>query len=451
MSRRRIVTIDDNHPDIRYEGSWELDNQEYEGIFTFGNYGGTQHRTSGQGSISYTFEGNGAGFFGTKLNGNDTIGNTSWQCIIDGQAISPPWNMGTIQNDYAYCSGGHLEFATHTLTINVRATESAPIWLDRIEISPSDNTADHATLALSSYSVVVMANDTSLRYGPGWQFGPDNFSKFTNIPSSFLELEFIGTQVIWRGIAIPNQPNSQSRATYILDDGPPTEFTILPRAQSYGQYILFETEKLPRNRHRLKVVYEGFEAPLLLNYLYIKDGDIFDRDPRTLGPDLDGLRIDAITGDGSTSKPSIGVIVGGVIGGVAFFFLIGVLGTWFLRIRRQRRERVELTFHIDTPPFTAGSPADVAGAQLYPNEAFNPYDGHGTNPPMTQPLNGAISHYTGPHTSYAHQSLPIAAHTSVSPKAQLTNAHPSPGPAYFEDSGIRFSDQNVAPPVYTND
>ncbi|TFK17577.1 hypothetical protein FA15DRAFT_734280 [Coprinopsis marcescibilis] len=442
MSRLRWASIDDDHPNINYVGPWELDNQEYDGIFTVGNYGGGQHRR-------------GVIVSGTKFNGNGTIGNASWQCIIDGQTIAPPYDRSFIQNDYAYCSASDLQDATHTLTMNVGASESTPLWLDRIQFFPTVNTAYHATL--SGYSVALMVNDTSLRYGPGWQFGPDGFSKFTNIPTSFLELEFIGTQLIWRGIAIPNQPNSQSRATYTLDDGPPTEFTIHPRAQGYGQYTLFETEKLPRNRHRIKVAYEGFEAPLLLNYLYIKDGDIFDRDPRTLGPDLDGLRIDAITEETSTSKPSIGVIVGGVIGGVVFLVLMGVFGAWFLRMRRQRRERVELAFHVDTPPFAAGSPVDLAGAQLYPNESFNPYDSHGTTPPMNQAFNSSMLHYTGPPTSYANPSLPIVTHTSVSPKAQLAaNVHPSPGLAYHEDSGIRFSsahDQNAVqvPPVYTND
>ncbi|TFK23185.1 hypothetical protein FA15DRAFT_472540 [Coprinopsis marcescibilis] len=447
----RFLTFDDDHADIIYEGNWEIDPQEYEGLFTVGNFGGSQHRITGNGSLSLSFRGEVISLFGTNRFATETSeSDLDWQCFVNGEAYPAPLDR-IIQNGYQYCSVSGLDSdATHTLTVNVQASESAPFWADMINVYPTRNTDYHKTL--SDYSAQLSVNDTSIRYGPGWEFAPGTFARFTRTPNSFMEMEFIGSQVIWRGMALANQSPAQSRATYSLDGGPPINFTIFGPRENTGQYTLFETEKLPRNRHSLRVVYEGFETPLALNLLRIAEGDLLDRDPRTLGPALDGLPLEEIVAPAGPKAPGppIGAIVGGVVGGVVALLLIVGVVVWLLR--KRKREREQLAPVLDAEPLGAAGFSPNYGAQTYSKAPYEPVR-YNSTPPITQHSMGIPSSYA-PSTSYAPSSTGTPSGVLPS-KAQLASAQPAPDPVYYQDSGMRFNPpgssnvENAVPPSYT--
>ncbi|TFK20230.1 hypothetical protein FA15DRAFT_673655 [Coprinopsis marcescibilis] len=450
MALRRWISIDNNHPDVNYEGSWEEDARQFEGLFS-GLFGKTQRRTTGRASMHFTFQGEGVSVTGTSRNETETTEAVQWECLVDGRVYAPPRNI-SLQNNFQYCFASDLEDTTHEFTMNIEATENSPLWIDRVEFYPSSDIRYRASL--SNYSVALAINDTSFRYGPGWEIASTNrFAKFATVPSSYLEIEFIGTHFLWRSVYVSNQRSAQSRATYTLNGGTPVEFTVPGRQTDIGQYTLFETERLPRNKHHIKVVYEGFEAPLILNHLYIPDGDVLDRDPRILGPELDGLRIDPIPTSISTtpvSGPPVGAIVGGVVGGVVLLALIG-LAAFFLRKRRATRQQQLSTVQLDMGA-TGFQPGPVFAAPVYhpaPAEGFNPAT-YAPNPPAPEhPMR--MSSYYAPSTSNGPSSI-VTSSAGVSSKAQLASTQPAPEPMFYQDSGVRFTSTNVdnaVPPVYS--
>ena len=56
MSGLRRISVDNDEPTIQYEGAWELDSEEHD-LVNPGIFGGTQHRTTGNASFTFPFEG----------------------------------------------------------------------------------------------------------------------------------------------------------------------------------------------------------------------------------------------------------------------------------------------------------------------------------------------------------------------------------------------------------
>ncbi|TFK16473.1 hypothetical protein FA15DRAFT_761402 [Coprinopsis marcescibilis] len=345
MSVTRYVVIDDDHPDISYTGTWEVDPVQHEGLYNSGTVGSSQQRITGTGSISFTFQGTYISLYGTKTNGlTQNIEALKWECKVDEIVFQPRLPLEAVGNIYQYCGIFGLDPSTeHTLTVDIEASEEAPFWIDAIEFYPYySNEAYREALARNTYYVQHLINDTTIGYSPGWQALPETqlqVARYTSTPNSVVEIDFIGTQVTWKGIALTNQPLAgDSQATYSVDGGPAVPFTVPRRLSSSGQYQLFETEKLPRNLHHLKVVYgEGSEAPLVLNYMLITDGDIIFRNPRALGPELDGLRVDPYTRPSNQQQPErppAAAIAGGVVGSV-----VGLLVIFFVIYWRRGRNR----------------------------------------------------------------------------------------------------------------
>ncbi|TFK24064.1 hypothetical protein FA15DRAFT_742942 [Coprinopsis marcescibilis] len=455
MSSQRVASVDNDEPTIQYEGPWEIDTVQYD-LWNPGSFGGSQHRTTGRASFTFPFEGERILVGGTNRNGNDTAGReTKWECSVDGQVIPPP-NRRHVQNNYEYCSTDTLPNSAHILTMTIEASESAPVWVDRIGLFPSTDTAYHATL--SKYSLHVGVEDSCIRYGPGWEFLPNRTNiRFTDTPGSFMEMEFIGTQVIWKAIRHPAQSRTQSRGTYSVDGGAPVEFTVYGIREDNGLYTLFETQRFPRNRHRLRVDYEGFEAPLVLSFFQVANGDFFDRDPRTLGPELDGLRIDPVGIEtNSESKTAIptGPIIGGVIGGVLLLILLGIFA-WFMR--KRRREALMGAHHPSN--FGAAFAIDL-GAHDAP-VIYSKSNLESVNYAPILPVNQTSSHGHTRSTSALGQSSSHGLNPTVSAKLQPPSIQGAPQPTLYQDSGIRFGSsrsttirvnrENGAPPVYTPD
>ncbi|TFK24065.1 TPR-like protein [Coprinopsis marcescibilis] len=340
MSLARVIVIDDDHPDIVYGGTWEIDPVQYEGFFNSGNVGGSQRRITGVDCL-----GSGISLYGTRKSlMNQAL---KWQCRMDGEVFEPIFSPELVQNTYQYCHIAGLDPSTaHTLRVNIEASEQAPFWVDAIEFYPfNPSVAYREALARNSYYSQHHINDTTIQYSPGWQFLPEApIVRFTSTPNSIVEIAFIGTQVTWKGIALINQPLvGDSQATYSVDEGPPVPIIVPQRLAGSGQYQLFETEKLPRNLHHLKVVYgAGSEAPLVLNYMLIADGDILYRDPRDLGPDLDGLRVDPVmqrSNEPQPEGPPAAAIAGGVVGGVVGLVIL-VFGIIYVKKMRDRKKHV---------------------------------------------------------------------------------------------------------------
>ncbi|TFK20235.1 hypothetical protein FA15DRAFT_659251 [Coprinopsis marcescibilis] len=427
MSSVRFITFDDGHQDIQYEGEWEVDHVQHEGPFRSEIVGGSQHRTSGKASVAFSFQGRAVSLYGRNIRRDENAGQSGWQCFVDGRIYSRPSAL-IVQNNFQYCSITGLNPDTaHKLTVRIQATEDAPFWVDSIDVSPSANLAYHK--ALSNYSVVLGVNDTSILYGPGWEFPPGNrLERLTNTEHSFMEVEFIGTQVSWKGRAFADQSASQSRATYSLDGGPMHPFSILGSEENTVQHTLFQTAKVPRNLHRLKVVYNGHEAPLVLSHLIIAQGDILNRNPHTLGPELDGLPIDTVPRLPSASGRPVGAIVGGVMGGAAALLLLALTG---ILIHKQKKQRV----HFEN----AQAAADAYGASLTPI----------TSPPPT--YSARLSRALRRHVSGDYSSIPLTEGPGRSGIPRKVHFDSSSKPRAHNDSGIRLNSRMTlsVPPAYT--
>ncbi|TFK23199.1 hypothetical protein FA15DRAFT_745851 [Coprinopsis marcescibilis] len=343
----RFVLLDDADPTIQYDGEWTIDAEQYNHLENPVAISG-QHRTTGNSSLSFSFQGTYFSLYGTMATTNDTISTMSappvWECTIDGHVIQSAPIPTNAQNRFTYCVVNDLEpETTHQFTLRAQATEAAPIWVDKFQLLPSET---QYWASLSNYDVMLSGGfDSSIRYGPNWvPLQGNSYAKSTSVSGSSLQLDFIGTKVAWITTS-SGLIDTQSRGSYSLNGGPPIEFSIGDQQLPRGLSTLFETEELPRNRHTLKVDYEGFGTPLLLHHFAIQAGDFFNRDPRALGPALDGLRVEPLP-DPPRNQPSghnVGAIVGGVVGGVAILLALAGIAAWSIYQRRRRRsaEKVE--------------------------------------------------------------------------------------------------------------
>ncbi|TFK25110.1 hypothetical protein FA15DRAFT_372679 [Coprinopsis marcescibilis] len=284
MSRPRIIYLDDSHPSLRYVGQWD----EVGGTFeedVHSVFGGRQRIIRGSGSVSFDFTGTELrmlGRFAPVRSGSGV--RPTFRCYLNGvefQGDSPPSRPS---NAFTFCYRGGSNLpagATHSFRLEVEADASAPLWVDSVYIRPNVDSS------YSNFWTRLTPRDPSVRLGPSWEVIDNGDVRYTSQAGSFAEVDFIGSRAIWQGSALVNQPTGQSRATYSIDGGPAIPFSFTGRIQSFdpGHKVYFTTDQLPHGRHNLRVTYEGFEAPLLFNHVFIQDGNMLEDNPRTLpGP-----------------------------------------------------------------------------------------------------------------------------------------------------------------------
>ncbi|TFK23197.1 hypothetical protein FA15DRAFT_670696 [Coprinopsis marcescibilis] len=443
----RLIHLDDAHPFMKYEGDWEIDSWVHDDLAH--RPIGSQHRTYGEASMTFDFRGQQVALSGTIRTTTDASGALvapNWRCTVDGDEIYRPEPEARALNLYQYCSTSNVTLRAdiqHTFRIDVQASEEAPFWLDLIFVRPTRAVSTHAEFF--DYSSVLQHTDASLRFGPGWDESVEITSRYTTTAGSQVDLEFIGTKLIWMGRYIRNQSSSPSTGDYSLNGGPFIEFPINGLREDQtdpGEFVVLETEELPRGRHNLSVVFRGADtAPLVLDYLVVPDGDFFDRDPRTLGPELDGmtLRTPSSTTSGSPSSSSgsnapakstessttpLGPIIGGAVGGVVFLILAALAGFFLYRHRKKKHLGIpqvnldpqptsQFMHYAPGPSYQGSSPMQATTIASYPATGNPQSSGYQGSTPVAYVA--PLQQSAVPSLTYKRPS-PVT-YTTVSPNA----------------------------------
>ncbi|TFK25116.1 hypothetical protein FA15DRAFT_694006 [Coprinopsis marcescibilis] len=517
MASPRLTWLDDDHPALRYQGEWEDDENLYledrHPVF-----GGKQKITTGNASVSFNFTG-----LNIRMLGRFVLVNTTgrirptWRCLLDDEEFddgmedflrdSPP---SAPENGFPLC----LLFPVsnpnepHTLRLEIEAADDAPFWIDAVELTPSLNsTFDGGTVWAQ-----LSTTDPGVRLGSNWSTTEESSGRYALTEGSFVDINFVGTKAIWWGSHLVDLPEGTSQGSYSLNGEPPIAFSFTGRQTDWdpGYRVFFETEKVPAGQvHNLRVTHGGFEAPLVLNHLFIENGEILKRDPRlsqtsdpepSTSPDS-GPRptSGANTSSGSLKSGHIGAIVGGVVGGIAFVLLLGCL-LFFLKKKKQKSDketwdsRAPVPFdptssqggssplpsnaitHVKprtpgqetayTP--TASSALSPAGDRIYVKPSLSGDSGElrsattmtttttTTSPTPTTYIKSQPSSAPTPLSSagVSHDALPSPAIMIHAPPP-LDSAFPIVQPTYHQDSGIRLADEQTlalseVPPSYTS-
>jgi hypothetical protein len=288
----------------------------------------------------------------------------SWECFVDNVSIGskPPFSFP--ENNRVFCEVDSLPDAQHTITL--RAIISArTLWFDRILYSPSSSV--NVDLSL----IMVDAGDPAVTYGSGWQDMKD--SKMTDRGKMTLQqganatvdfsgeyLAFmreigltivIGTSLKWFSLIPSDEPLASTSATYSVDGGTPTTFTLSglvdsSEANATEQYnqLFFEASGLSPGQHRIEVVHGGNNetTPLSLAYVVIQNAPVPAPASSTSSPGSSSTPTPNSSGADGSNLPSAkhkgvstGSIAGGAVGGV--IALVAV--TLFLMLLRRRRKR----------------------------------------------------------------------------------------------------------------
>ncbi|TFK25111.1 hypothetical protein FA15DRAFT_668812 [Coprinopsis marcescibilis] len=514
MSNPRIIYFDNDHPALDYRGEWELQ----ENLFIEDRnpvFGGRQMRTTGTASLTFDFTGTEFRMLGrfAPVNTTESIRPT-WRCFMNDEEFDGDRTPPRPENGYTFCYRGGDDLSrtgTNRFRMEIEADESAPLWIDAVYVRPNPT---------SSFESPIWARltpkDPSVRLGPNWESIDGGDVRYTADEGSFVEIDFIGTRVAWWGSNLVDQPQGTSEGSYSINGETARPFAFTGRRTDFdpGFQEYFRTEELPAGQvHNLRVTYDGFEAPLVFNHVFLENGEILERDPRTLPtstPQPSGANTSLLPGSPSPSPPGaessppssnaqaggaqsapIGAIVGGVVGGIAVVLLLIVL-LIFLKKRRRRATSVLLdppapmsyvaqqfpsqgTFGAVSSHMSNPSPG---GVQAYPASQRHltgdtnsgssypySYSPNGVPPGVHVKSRAAGGHIpalsqtlTSPGDMYSTSSQPSSGNTqNVSSKAQLSASasasQPQTQPNYHQDSGIRLRDDQTVisdvPPSYT--
>ncbi|KAF9474812.1 hypothetical protein BDN70DRAFT_936382 [Pholiota conissans] len=268
------IVIDDTDPRITYTGDWFTAPAPSEDIGVYGGvWNNTLHATHSNASIwvvLYTTSTTPAGLTGP-----------SFQCFVDGVhqtdiGVADP--IGPT-NHWAICGDDVLYDGLHTFTVNVTASANQTAWVDFIKYAPL------ADVDLTGETVLVQNFSPDIKFGAGWGLQPvsetdtDPWSSSTNVTGSTMHYEFIGSSLIWYGLATTFVPNIPAPCTYSIDGGTPVSFNTIGKSSSDPTQIEFfvipfQTGALSLGKHTLDVVYNGGvnDTPLILDYLIVQNG-----------------------------------------------------------------------------------------------------------------------------------------------------------------------------------
>ncbi|TFK30220.1 hypothetical protein FA15DRAFT_203801 [Coprinopsis marcescibilis] len=371
MASPRLVYFDDVHKDINYDGEWAGDLEQYSSSVGF-IYGGSQHQTTGNSSMSFEFWGmcstrsskdigwlislgTAIYLFGRteSIAAGDEDISAKWTCRIDGleiEARTPRRATGI--NHQILCGEANMPGDFHTLSVSAEGTSGIPFWIDAIAIAPLLN------LTYDTAAVQVRPDDAAFQYQDPGSWSTVGDARYTTQPGTSLFFYFNGTKITWLSEHLPNpsDPLESSQGIYTIDNLTAVPFDIPGLAvRDLGHRILFETEQIPYGDHRINITYLGSSAPLVLDSVWIQDGDILPPQAPVTTPSV-APPSDPPTGDNNfsigeqaltSSNLPVGAIAGGTIGGIVALVLI-CFGLYFFVIRRRRRH--QLQWKRRTPP-----------------------------------------------------------------------------------------------------
>ncbi|KIJ44148.1 hypothetical protein M422DRAFT_30652 [Sphaerobolus stellatus SS14] len=350
MSNQRRIVVDDTDSDIRYTGSWVLDQT---GDLNKGGNFGPVYRNSvhsantSDASFSYSFNGTSIDIWGSNnIANNSGVITPSWACYIDNIKLPDQAPFQFFENNWVLCSQDKLVDGPHELTVNV-STTGQHFYFDYIEYLPS------STVSLSSKTLNVDHLDPAIQYGAGWQ-DLGSTANMTSVAGTELTFEFIGTSLSWLGFIPTELPHNASNATFSVDGGSPATFR-LPGLTSdssntiYNQ-VFFTTPNLTMGKHTLKVVHLGSRAqtPLTLTNMFLINGTFPSTPSNTQITQASSSSITPNQSVNSDShKTTIGAIIGVVLGGLALLLIIGGVLVWMRRQRNHREARTRPRLEVD--------------------------------------------------------------------------------------------------------
>ncbi|KAJ7858395.1 hypothetical protein B0H14DRAFT_2351675 [Mycena olivaceomarginata] len=299
-----------------------------------GNYGpvhaGTSHATTTDGStLSFKFSGTSITVFGTIDIANTTgVVTPTWSCLIDGVAIpeqNPTFKYP--ENNWNLCAQSQLSTGTHILTINVQTT-GRTFYIDYLLYTPT------ADVDLDGAVLEYRNTDASVSFQSGWQtWGGQNV---TQSNGASVALNFHGTAVTLIGYIPIELPKSSTGASYAIDSGPSTSFTLAGLAQGVTTTVytvpILQITGLSPAVHKLVVTYSGDSShtPLPVGVFYVTNAVVATPDPPPPPPSSTSTSTSF-----HTSTAPISAIVGAIISGLVLIALLGG-GIFWCRKRRRR-------------------------------------------------------------------------------------------------------------------
>ncbi|KAG6813716.1 hypothetical protein H0H92_008124 [Tricholoma furcatifolium] len=463
------VVLDDTNPQIQYIGSGWLENStgDEDGYGTYGvTYNHTLHATQANDSFALSFQGSTIQVYGTvdlALAYNlSTLMSPSgfdppWECYIDGISIGNSPASPYQENNWPLCESDTLYDGSHELTLNVSMKQGATFWVDYVEYTP--------TTPVNGSVVRVDNMDPALSYDSTWQ-GVDGLANMTNTQGGKVSFNFtgmkapgsyffgmilildwhLGTQLIWMGYIPVEYPGNASSASYSIDNGTSTSFTLAghPSTDGTSRYnqLFFTTPQLAPGSHNLVVTYNGNSqlTPLTLDYIYLTTSS-------------SGNETSSTNNTGGSHHTHVGAIAGGVVGGVVLIAIIIARLFW-------RRKH--------------GSPASAIGP-LTSNSAVSPITAfplqHHPTTSISSPTSGAIQPFQASSSgllsseSLAHSHAESHLYNpNVDGTFMITNTTPSQGVGYISGAKAQIGDfkkpgrhqafqmdavDEVQPPQYT--
>ncbi|KAJ7903207.1 hypothetical protein B0H13DRAFT_1717337 [Mycena leptocephala] len=413
----RRILIDDADSAIQYGAGWAAaDTSKLDGL---GNYGpvhaGTSHGTTTDGStLSFKFSGTSIAVFGTiDIANTNGVVTPTWTCLVDGVAI--PEQDPTFQfpeNNWDLCEQSQLSAGAHTLTINVQTT-GRTFYIDYLLYTPT------ADVDLDGVVLEYRNTDASVSFQSGWQtWGVQNV---TQSNGASVALNFHGTAATLIGYIPIELPKNSTSASYAIDGGASTSFTLAGLAQGgtttvYTVPILQITGLSPAV-HKLVVTYNGDSShtPLPVGVFYVTNAVVTAVDPPP--PPLSSTLISFHT---STRTP-ISAIIGAIIGGLLIALLAG--GIFWCRKRRR---------HLSAPRSDANTlnPFLASEGEPYTDST------KGTSASGT----GTLSRYTRPSTSLAGD----ATQNSLAPPSLMSTRRTASPYSSLSQSSSSFRDAEHA-------
>ncbi|KAF8182370.1 hypothetical protein K438DRAFT_1600749 [Mycena galopus ATCC 62051] len=431
----RRILIDDADSAIQYGPGWAAaDTSKLNGLGNYGPvYANTSHATTTDGStLSFKFSGTSVAVFGTiDITNTNGVVTPTWTCLVDGVAI--PEQNPTFQypeNNWKLCAQSQLSTGAHTLTINVQTTGST-FYIDYLLYTPT------ADVDLDGAILEYPNTDASVTFQSAWQeWGGQNV---TQSKGASVTLNFHGTAVTLIGYIPIQLPKNSTGASYAIDGGSSTSFTLKGLAQgvtttAYTVPILQITGLSPA-AHQLVVTYNGDSShtPLPVGVFHVTNAVSAPESPSPpLPPSSTSVNPTGVTPDlsATSKKPPLGAIIGAIAGGLVLIALL-VGGILWCR-KRPRRISTPRSDPSVLNPFLASE------EELHTDSTKDPsISGPGTFSRYTRPSTSQAGDATAIMTQRSHAGAPPSSRGSTRRTASPYGSLSPPPSSFGDEDGER--------------
>ncbi|KAK7683083.1 hypothetical protein QCA50_013756 [Cerrena zonata] len=283
-----------------------------------------------------------------------------------------------------------------------------------------------------------------------------NFNRTVHLTQTFSEtalFTFHGTGIEVIGSVGPQSWGGLPVSRYTLDAMPTVDYEAKPSNESFQTNVtFFKSPTLEEGTHTLLITNQPCQdlpssCKLLLDYIIWTDPS---RASSTLSSTSTApeTTTSVIPIAGSTAKPSVGILVGPVVGGVVLLVLIGLV-FWSYRRRRRRSRGVSVVDIFDDshdPSPRTEMLQNHQTEQLLSQHSVDPYPLSPYKPSHTtsrllEPT------YTDNHSDFP-QSTTFATGSSAGPSSAVAPSRPILSPVPQASKGQLIQQQQTGPAVY---